>query len=124
MLVDRSLHPPIVTGVIDWENSVEVGLPEIDIAHLWLSEHPTGMAAGTLSSFLAADFDEFVGPCGRTPLNPDLPAALVVTLAWLAHVANGIERSSTFSVGRLWISRNVTPVLDLLNEVSPERVIR
>ena len=77
-----------------------------------------------MSSFVAGDFADLVGACGRTPLNPDLPAALIVTLAWLSHVANGIERSSTFSLGRLWVSRNVTPVLDLLEEVGPERVIR
>ena len=124
VLVDNSFHPPMVTGVIDWENSLEVGLPEVDLAHLWLAQHPSGMAAGTLSALVAGDFGEFVDPCARTPVNPDLPAALVVTLAWLAHVADGLERSSRFSLGRLWISRNVTPVLDLFEEVGPERVIR
>ena len=41
VLVDETLHPPIVTGVIDWEDSVEAGIPEVDIAHLWLSEQPS-----------------------------------------------------------------------------------
>ncbi len=124
VMVDRTLNPPIVTGVVDWEDSLETGLPEVDMAHLWLSEHPKGIAAGTLSAFIAGRFEDYVEACGKTPLNRDLPASLVVTLAWLAHVANGLERSSTFSLGRLWVSRNVTPVLDLLHEVGPERVIR
>lgn len=123
-LVDDALHPPIVTGLIDWEDSVEVGIPDVDLAHLWLAEYPSGFAAGTLQSFLAHDFGDFVGVCGRTPLNRDLPAALVVTLAWLSHVANGLQRASTFSLGRVWIKRNVTPVLDVLEEVGPDRVIR
>jgi O-antigen/teichoic acid export membrane protein len=123
VMIDRSLQPPIVTGVVDWENSIECGLPEVDIAHLWLSEDPAGSAAGTLSSFRAGRFEDYVGACGRSPVNADLPASLVITLAWLAHIANGLERSSTFALGRLWISRNATPVLDLLDEVGPARVI-
>lgn len=124
VLVDSRFDPPVVTGVVDWENSEEVGLPEIDIAHLWLSEYPTGIAAGTLSAMVAGQISDLLGPTGRDLQNPRLPAAVVVTLAWLAHVSAGLERSSRFALGHFWLSRTVTPVLDLLEEVGPEQVIR
>lgn len=114
VLFDDESPMPVVSGVIDWENSVEIGLPEIDLAHLWLSIHPGGLAGGVADAMGPGRFVDLAGPCGFGAINTELRAALVVPLAWLAHVADGIGRSSRFALGSHWYAENVTAVLDVL----------
>jgi len=116
VLFDDRSPDPVVSGVVDWENSVEVGLPEVDLAHLWLSVHPGGLAGGVAASLQGGRFVDLAGPCAMRAVNTELPAALVVPLAWLAHVADGIGRASRFGLGSQWFSQNVVAVLDVLDE--------
>lgn len=111
VLFDQHNDTPIVSAVVDWENSIERGLPEVDLAHLWLSSRRDGIASATLDSLTHGRFVDMAGPCATGAINTELPAGLVVTLAWLAHVADGLERSSRFSLGSVWLNRNVLPVL-------------
>jgi O-antigen/teichoic acid export membrane protein/aminoglycoside phosphotransferase len=120
VLVDPATSTPRVSGIIDWENSAEVGLPEVDLAHLWLSLQPSGMAAGVLIATAQNRFGDVIHPlrgCQDLP-NPDLPARLVVGLAWLAHVSDGLRRSSRFALGRIWIRQNVLDVLDVFDALA------
>ena len=103
-----------VRGIIDWEDSQPVGLPEVDLAHLWLSTQHDGMACATLRCLDAVGLADALGSwIGPTP-NPTLHGGTVVLLAWLAHISAGLDRTSKFSLGRLWLHDNVEPVLDAL----------
>ena len=103
-----------VTGIIDWEDSVEAGLPEVDLAHLWLSLQSDGLAAATLRSLDAATLLDVTGDWIAGTPNQNLQGGAVVLMAWLAHVASGLDRSSKFALGRMWLDDNVHPVLEAL----------
>jgi O-antigen/teichoic acid export membrane protein/aminoglycoside phosphotransferase len=124
VLLDRSAEPPRVTGIIDWENSLDVGLPEVDLAHLWLSMQRSGTAGGVLMAVMQGRFADVIEVADNDLPNPDLAAGLVVTLAWLAHVSDGLQRSTHFSLGRVWLRRNVGDVLDVLDAVADDQLDR
>ncbi len=121
VLVETDADGVTVTGIIDWEDSQAIGLPDVDLAHLWLSTQEDGIAAATLRVLEAPTFVDIVGSwAGPTP-NPTLPGGPVVLLAWLAHVASGLERASRFGLGRVWLDENVRPVLDAIGDRAGSR---
>lgn len=104
-----------LTGLIDWENSTTEGLGEVDLAHLWLSSQETELGAALLTALkdpstwpatrTSEDGTVVVGPHG-------LRARIVLTLAWLHHTAAGVIRTGDRPISRVWLNRNVLPVLD------------
>jgi hypothetical protein len=97
----------MATGLIDWENGSLRGLPEIDLAHYLLAVHH-GLGAPGLA------VSHRLEPFGPLVANPDLPASLCTVLAWLAHVGSGASRAERFAPGRAWISKVVSPLLDVV----------
>ncbi len=124
VLLDSSAHEPRVTGIVDWENSREAGLPEVDLAHFWLSMQRSGLAGGVLMAVMRGPFADLLDMSDNDLPNPGLPAGLVVTLAWLAHVADGLQRSSQFALGRVWLRENVIDALDVLDVVADDQLDR
>lgn len=109
---------PRVTGLVDWENSRVRGLPDADLMHWWLSTQPAELgavvdAALTDPSTAAMQLADYSLP------NPQLPIEDVVLLTWLWHVSDGLRRASRNSVGRVWVRRNVTPVLHRFGKSVP-----
>ena len=106
-----------VSGIIDWEDSVERGLADVDLAHHWLAMQDDEIG-GALRSALdsgrgAAVFDDH----GLVRFDPDLPASVVLTLAWLAYVANGLRRATKFGLSSWWIDRNLVEVLRFITSL-------
>jgi Ser/Thr protein kinase RdoA (MazF antagonist) len=124
VLLDHSRREPRVTGIIDWENSVSAGIPEVDLAHLWLSMQRSGLAGGVLMAVMRGSFADVLDLSDDDLVNPDLSAGLVVVLAWLAHVTDGLQRSTHFALGRVWMRRNVLDVLDVLDVVADDQLDR
>lgn len=107
-------------GIIDWENARPDGIGAVDIAHLWLAEQPVELGQALLRGMTrpsawgdAETSDAGVMTSGRCPL----PARGVLLLAWLEHVASGLERATEHGVSRTWLSRNVAVVLDRADEL-------
>lgn len=112
ILVSDVLPRPVVTGIVDWENVMDPGLPDADPVHWYLSSRPLDLGAAVCGALddpgqLVRDLKS-VGSC--LP-NPHLDPELVVLFAWLWHVANSRTRSSRNRRSRVWIGRNVYPVL-------------
>lgn len=126
VLLETTSGEPRVTGVIDWENSIEAGIPEIDLAHLWLSLQSPQMATGVLTAAVQGRFDDVIKEMiGVHELpNSDLPAGFVVALAWLAHAADGLQRTSRFALGPVWIRQNIVDVLDVFDALTEDQLNR
>lgn len=112
VLVSGAPTMPVVTGIVDWENVMDPGLPDADPVHWYLSTRPADLGAAVCALLddpgqLVRDFDE----AGICLANPHVDPELVVVFTWLWHVANTRTRSTRNGPGRIWISRNVHPVL-------------
>jgi len=108
LLMETSGGTPQVSGMIDWENGRSNGLPDADLVHLWLNAQPPELGAvvkSALESPLTASDLPLPLP------NPELGLTEVILLTWLWHVSDGIERATSNSLGRIWVARNVKPVL-------------
>ncbi len=110
-LVETNGQNVVVTGIIDWEDSRGSGLPDADLAHLWLAAQGEHIGRATLDVLRTGAGAKFHDDLGVERPNPQLPADLVVLLAWLDHVAAGLTRASRFGLGRVWLANNVKPVL-------------
>ena len=119
-LVRRDEHGVVLSGLVDWEDSRAAGLGEVDLAHLWLSAQSSNIGAATVEAVTARIGWAWCGDLGVEPANASiahtvspLAGELVVVLAWLHHVASGLEpRAERFSLGGRWLAANVVPVLD------------
>ena len=102
------------------------GIPEIDLAHLWLSLQSPQMATGVLTAAVQGRFDDVIKEMiGVHELpNSDLPAGFVVALAWLAHAADGLQRTSRFALGPVWIRQNIVDVLDVFDALTEDQLNR
>jgi O-antigen/teichoic acid export membrane protein len=107
-------------GLVDWEDSREEGLADVDLAHLWLSAQPGHLGAATVDAIaagvgwewrsdlgLAMDDGPIVDAAGDA-----LDGEVMLVLAWLHHVAAGLSRAERFSLGGRWLAANVVPVLE------------
>lgn len=120
VLVTDELPRPVITGIVDWENVLDPGLPDADMVHWYLSTRPGDLGSAVSSVLddpgpLVRHFDS-VGICRP---NPHIDPELVVMFAWLWHVANTRTRSTRNGPGRIWVARNVHPVLRRFNSDSP-----
>ena len=97
-----------VTAVLDWEDSLSVGLPDIDFVHLWTSVRQ-GYAIA--EAYRVSTIQELVGPEFCRMPNPTLPAGPVVMLAWLLHTANGLRRATEFGLSTRWFDQNIHQAL-------------
>jgi hypothetical protein len=117
-LLRRDEHGPVLTGLVDWEDSCAVGLAEVDLAHLWLSAQPGHLGAATVAAVGArvgstwrSDLGVPEGLTAGVAVEP-LDGELVLVLAWLHHVAGGLARAERFALGGRWLAGNVAPVLE------------
>lgn len=103
-----------VTGLVDWENARTVGLPDVDLVHWWLAIQPHELGAAVWSALAEPEKStRAFGELGVPLPNPDLPFETVVLLAWLWHVAAGLTRASAGHLHRVWLTRNVKPIVQL-----------
>ncbi len=104
-----------VTGVVDWERSSWQGNAGIDMMHLLITTRASaeGRELGdVVREMLESDPDDHE-PLAGGPF----PERTALILAWLHHVAgNAIARKR---VSRVWVRRNVRPVLGLWGGWSP-----
>lgn len=120
ILVSDVLSQPVVTGVVDWENVMDPGLPDADQVHWYLSRRPVDLGAAVCGALddpdqLVRDLDA----AGACLLNPHLDPELVVLFAWLWHVANSRTRSTRNRRSRVWAGRNVYPILRRFGSEKP-----
>ena len=115
-----------MTGVVDWENAHAAGLPDVDLMHWWLATRPVELGAAVRQALA----DPSAVRRGLAELsislpNPQIALEHVVLLTWLGHVTAGMDRTSADHLGRVWLARNVKPILQLLagpEPVGPEPV--
>ena len=109
-----------VTGVVDWENAHAAGLPDVDLMHWWLATRPVELGAAVRQALA----DPGAVRRGLAELsislpNPQIALEHVVLLTWLGHVTAGMDRTSADHLGRVWLARNVKPILQLLAGSEP-----
>lgn len=112
VLVEEGPSGPELTGIVDWENHMDPGLPDADLAHWYLATRSADLGAAVCAVLddpgrLTRYYEEV----GVEAPNPHLGSALVVVFTWLWHVANTGTRATRRGPGRIWYSRSVTPVL-------------
>lgn len=112
-----------MSALVDWETGDRCGLPDVDLAHFCLFAQPDAVAGAVCDAIEGSSncFLDGLHGLGLEPHDPELPADIVVVLAWLQHVGWGIARSDRFAPGRLWVDTNVKPVLDALARASSIR---
>ncbi len=113
-LTERGPDGVEVTGLVDWEDSRPLGLPDADLAHLWLTAQGEHIGRTVVDVLTAGRPITLFSELAVDAPNPTLRAEVSVLLAWLEHVAAGLGRSSRFALGRLWLANNVEPVLRAL----------
>ncbi|HVK36279.1 MAG TPA: phosphotransferase, partial [Microlunatus sp.] len=109
-----------VTGVVDWENAHAAGLPDVDLMHWWLSTRPVELGFAVLQAL--ADPDAVRRGLAELSIslpNPQIALEHLVLLTWLGHVTAGMDRTSADHLGRVWLARNVKPILHLLAGSEP-----
>jgi aminoglycoside phosphotransferase (APT) family kinase protein len=112
VLVRAGEAGPEVTGIVDWENADQVGLPDTDLVHWWLAGQPVELGAAVRH---ALDVPAWAGAeLAALPValpNPQLATEDTVLLTWLGHVSAGLARATRNSLSRVWVTRNIRPVL-------------
>jgi hypothetical protein len=112
VLVRAGEAGPEVTGIVDWENADRVGLPDTDLVHWWLAGQPVGLGTAVRH---ALDVPAWAGAeLAALPValpNSQLATEDIVLLTWLGHVGAGLARATRNSLSRVWVTRNIRPVL-------------
>ena len=91
------------------------GLPDVDLMHWWLATQLVELGVAVRRAL--ADPSEVrrrLAELSITLPNPQLALEHVVLLTWLWHVTAGMSRTSADHLGRIWLARNVKPILQLL----------
>lgn len=120
VLVSDAHLRPVISGIVDWEDVMDPGLPDADPVHWYLSTRPVGLGSAVCRALddpgsLVRHFDS----AGICLPNPHLGTESVVMVAWLWQVANTLTRSTRNGPGRLWFARNVHPVLHRFRSDTP-----
>jgi len=112
-LVVRDEGADHLSGLIDWEDARRDGLPDVDLAHLWLTAQGTEIGGPLLAAIAGPRdaFDGWLAEAGVTRLNRHLAPEVVLVLAWLAHVHAGVRRCPPAGPSRMWRRRTVHDVL-------------
>lgn len=101
-----------VTGIVDWEDAQETGLPDVDLVHWWLAAQPGELGAAVGRALARpAEARTALGQLPVARANPQLDLETVVLLAWLTHVAAGLARAVRRPPSPVWALRNVRPVV-------------
>lgn len=117
VLVAQDAPTPSVTGIVDWENAWDEGLPDVDLVHWWLTIQRAQLGTVVCQvleepSLISTSLTEV----GVTLPNPHLEMEHVVLLTWLWHASAAITRASATKLGLVWWTRNVRPVLRLVSQ--------
>ena len=96
-----------VAGILDWENAAAGGLPGVDRMHMRL----TTQALANQCEFGAEVTDALRRP--SPPSGEPLGPRTLALLAWLAHAAGNLERSTRYRRNPRWRRANVDAVLDV-----------
>ena len=116
VLIEHEQEEFRVSGIVDWENASSAGLPDLDLVHWWLTTRPGQLGTVVLQALeRPQSVLEGLGRWGVTLPNNDLDLRHLILQTWLGHVAAGLCRASTNRVGSVWLSRNVGPVIRLLD---------
>ena len=97
-----------VIGILDWEDSVPDGLPDVDLVHLWTSVR-SGYAIA--EAYNVVTIQELVGSQFCRMPNPTLPAGPLVMLAWLLHTSSGLRRATEYGLSTRWFDQNIQQAL-------------
>ncbi len=102
-----------ISGIVDWEDARPDGLPDVDLAHLWLTAQNGEISARLLAALRKPEdgFDRWLEEHGLPRRNLHLRTPVVLVLAWLGHVHAAVRRSPPNGPGRVWWIRTVDPVL-------------
>lgn len=110
-----------VSGIVDWENARAIGLPDTDLVHWWLTTQPGELGDAVLGALARPEsVRSALARMGLELPNGELDIEHVVLQTWLWHVAAGLARASTNRVGRVWLARNVGPVIRLFDPDAPK----
>ena len=109
----------LITGVLDWESSKDLALPQLDLLHLMITcrMETDGRELGDVAAELMeepdwrpAEADALRAVRRRdSKLADSLPA--LVGLSWLSHVAANVAKADRYADSRTWVRRNIDPVL-------------
>lgn len=125
VLVTDDDDATVVSGIVDWENSMDPGLPDVDTVHWYLSVSRLGLGDAVCSVLdNPAQLDQFFAKIGVDRPNPELGPELVVVFTWLWHVANTRARATRHGPGRIWYGRSVLPVLRRFRSAEPSAARR
>jgi hypothetical protein len=97
-----------VVGILDWEDSTQDGLPDVDLLHLWTSVR-SGYAIA--EAYEVSTIQELVGHQFCRMPNPTLPAGPLVMLAWLLHTSGGLRRATEYGLSTRWFDQNIQQAL-------------
>nr|WP_241724104.1 phosphotransferase [Dietzia sp. E1] len=77
-------HEPVVTGIVDWENALDPGMPDIDLVHWYLSTR-TGDLGSAVCSLLdvPTPVERYLDAAGERLANTHVGVERIVLLAWL-----------------------------------------
>ena len=109
-----------VTGLADWENAEPGGLPDVDLLHWWLATQPVELGAAVRHVVARpAEVRRRLAELSIDLPNPHIALEHLALLTWLRHVTAGMDRTSADHLGRVWLARNVKPILQLLAASEP-----
>ena len=84
------------TGIVDWENAHQVGLPDTDLVHWWLAGQPVELGAAVRHALRSPEWaDAELAALPVALPNPQLAIEDTVLLTWLGHVGAGLARADS-----------------------------
>lgn len=111
-----------VMGILDWEWAAEHELAAHDLLHLLLYSRRTDgrrELGRIIRDLLTNDgwTEDERTLLDRTGMHPDDPRAIrpLLLLYWIRHAASHVAQSPGDLRRRVWVRRNITPVLDLFS---------
>ena len=115
-----------VTGIVDWDSAGRHELPAIDLLHLFahtraLVEHKElgCVVRGLLEGEAWAPDELWLLQSSDPALHADPAyARAALLLSWLRHLTWNLAQSDKYLHSRLWLTRNIEPVLRLFERPS------
>ncbi len=117
-LVEMVDGVPVLTALVDFEDSDDRGFLDGDVLHAALSDE-SGDVPGAVLARLRRATDEVLSGLPVTSLLDDhLPPRVPLLLVWLHHSSNGLRRATGARLSARWVRTNVDPVLGWAWETS------
>ena len=102
---------PLLTALVDFEDSQAEGYLDGDVLHALLSSEPGDVPGAVLTRVANADDADVLAGLPLARLRDDhLPPRVALLLVWLHHVSNGLRRASDARLSDRWLRQNVVPV--------------